>query len=51
MGFYMLLAMVQQAAEFEALRLSGELGVSLSPFKHEPMPKAARNELEKIFNQ
>ena len=51
MGFYVLLNMVQQAADFETLRLSGELGVDATPFSHETMPKEARDELEKIMNK
>ena len=51
MGFYVLLAMVEQAADFEAQRLSGELSVDASPFNHEPMPEEARQELDKIFKK
>jgi len=50
-GFYILLAIVQQAAEFETKRLSGELKANESPFKHEPMPDSVREELDKLFSQ
>ena len=51
MGFYVLLAMVQQAAEYEADRLSGEADSDLRSTQHEPMPKEAREALEKILNK
>jgi hypothetical protein len=50
-GFYILLAIVQQAAEFETKRLSGELKTDETPFKHEPMPDNVRKELDKLFSQ
>ena len=50
-GFYILLAIVQQAAEFETKRLSGELEINETPIKHEPMPDNVREELDKLFSQ
>ena len=51
MGFYILLAMVEEAADFEARRLSGELDVKMTPFRHEPMPQETRQELDKLFKK
>gem|GEM_PF-4661428 len=48
MGFYILPAMVQQAAEFEVMRLEGA-GATQIPFPHKSMPESSREALRELF--
>ena len=50
LGFYLLLHMVQQAAQFEVDRLMSEGEVTPTPFSHEPMPKESHKALKSLFD-
>ena len=50
LGFYILLAMVQQAAEFEVMRLEDE-GMTQTTLAHKSMPESSREALRELFTQ
>lgn len=51
LGFYILMSMVQQAAEFEVMRLSESTDATSALFSHEPMPEDSREALSELFDQ